>query len=215
MSSQSRLIGSVHASSTLSIVFRRHIASCNMRTINMCSCAVTHIHGTAVEFSPLTPWTAIHEAEEITLGLCVHQELQLYSSDLSFNSLLLEALGWRALQNMKKKNILSSVHEMGFIRDFVTAVDSVLNLLSPSCSSSQLPFPGPSSSRTYRQSTSTATLWRPTSSCATSALLVRRWNATAPLPLPQSARPVLRSILPRTGTGGIRANTAPRYVWGQ
>lgn len=110
--------------------------------------------------------------------------------------------------------MLSSVHEMGFIRDFVTAVDSVLNLLSLCCSSSQLLFPGPSSSRTYCRSTSTATLWRPTSSCATSALLVRQWNNTAPLTLPQSARPVLRSILLSPGTGGIRANTAPRYVWG-
>lgn len=91
----------------------------------MCPRAVIHIHKTAAEVSPLTPWTALCKAEEITLGLHVHQELQLYSSDLSFNSFLLEALGWQVLQNVKK-NIWSqrgAVHEMAFIRDFVTAVD--------------------------------------------------------------------------------------------
>lgn len=36
---------------------------------------------------------------ELTLGPHLHQDLQLYSSDLSMNSVLLEALVWQTLQN--------------------------------------------------------------------------------------------------------------------
>lgn len=108
-----------------------------------------------------------------------------------------------------------AVHDMGFIRDFVTAVDSVLNLLSFSCSFLQLLLPGPSSSRLYHQSTNTETLWQLTSYCVTSALLAQPWDDTAPPTRLQNASPVLRGISLRTGTGETHVSTAPRYVWSQ
>lgn len=78
----------------------------------------------------MTPWTSLCKAEEITLPPRVHQELQLYSTDLSFNSNLLEALGWRVLQNIKISEPLAKedlcARDGVFIRDFVTAVDSML-----------------------------------------------------------------------------------------
>lgn len=109
--------------------------------LKCCPRAVIHIHETSAECSPLTPWTALYKAEEITLGLRVHQELQLYSSDLSFNSSLTGSFGLASAP--KYKNIWTfsqrgAVHEMGFIRDFVTAVDSELKWLSFFLSFSQL-----------------------------------------------------------------------------
>lgn len=105
---------------------------------------------------------------------------------------------------------------MGFIRDFVTAVESVTKsyLLSFSCSFSQLLFHGPSSKKLNNQHTSAMTPWHLSSSRATSAHLVQQWNGTALPTCPQSASPVLTGILLRTGTGGKNASTAPRYVWG-
>lgn len=84
-----------------------------------------------------------------------------------------------------------------------------------SCSSSPLPFPGPSSSRMTHQNTNTLTLWPQTSWCVTSARQAQPWKLTARLMLPQSARPAPRSTLQRIGTGEIRASSAPQYVWTQ
>lgn len=86
-------------------------------------------------------------------------------------------------------------------------------LLPPAllCSSSQPLYPGPSKSRTYRQSTSTVTPWPLMSWCATSVLLARPWRDTAPRTLPRSATPAPRTTSQRAGTGETRANTAPRW----
>lgn len=83
------------------------LPTANMQVFQMyCNClirgsprAVINVHETVLLW--------LHDllckkAEEMTLGLHVHQELRLYCGDLSFNSLLLEARGWRVLRDIKK-----------------------------------------------------------------------------------------------------------------
>lgn len=86
---------------------------------------VIQIHETAADCSPWTPWSALYKAEEITLGLRVHQDLQLYSSALFAELFFTGSLGLANAPNCMNSIWTFSqraVCKMDFIRDFATAV---------------------------------------------------------------------------------------------
>lgn len=87
-----------------------------------------------------------------------------------------------------------------------------LNQIPFSCSSSRLLSRGPFRSNPCHQSTSTEIQWHLRSILVTSVPPVHPSNDTAPLTRQPNASPVLRGILLRTGTGGIRVSTVPQYV---
>lgn len=128
----------------------------NLARVQIC------IHKSSQPF-PLSSSIVLYEAEEISLGLCVHQELQLYCSDLSVNSFLTGSFGLASAP--KYENIWNFSQKKGCARDgfhyrflsqlwahflklfslfFLTALHSLFFLGLPAAGcSSKVPIPWP------------------------------------------------------------------------